>query len=224
MRQLYTLHGIFARFIVVFEGAQLRALLKKAEYAAHVTSSPRPPPPPSAAASASATLSSASVVGQGLPIWGNQNHRSRSTRPNRPQRGGPTGFLFPRPLVTGPGSARLPLSSGTFIPTVGFGDSYRHGADYDAFVLQNGFDLMDTAQLYGTEQQLGKAIAASGRKRGEIFISDKIYQKKSMGANTDRQVQAALRKLGTGYIDTYMVHHSERFIDSGETALLDQTW
>jgi hypothetical protein len=201
LHQLSQINGVFSAFLSLFHGAKFRRLLKRAERAANVVPSGSP--------------KADHVTSGGLPMGTGASSKAGS---------GSAGFLFPRQMVKGAGSGRLPLSSGTSIPAVGFGDSYRHGADYDAFVLQNGFDMMDTAQLYGTEQQLGKAIAASGRKRGEIFISDKIYQKKSMGANTDRQVQAALGKLGTGYIDTYMVHHSERFIDSGETALLDQTW
>jgi diketogulonate reductase-like aldo/keto reductase len=72
--------------------------------------------------------------------------------------------------------------------------------------LEIGVRLIDTAAAYGNEAAVGRAIAASGVPRAEIFITTKL-------ANTDQGFRAAvdacaasLERLGTDYLDAYLIH------------------
>ncbi|KAF7421268.1 hypothetical protein PC9H_011790 [Pleurotus ostreatus] len=74
----------------------------------------------------------------------------------------------------------LTLNNGVKIPAIGLGGGTYHPAERetakDWFLtgLQAGYKLVDVAQIYCTEEGLGKAIKASGIPREELFITTKI--------------------------------------------------
>ncbi|MDT5163914.1 MAG: 2,5-diketo-D-gluconate reductase [Mycobacterium sp.] len=72
--------------------------------------------------------------------------------------------------------------------------------------LEVGYRLIDTAAVYGNEAAVGRAIAASGIPRAELFVTTKI-------ANADQGFQASqdaarvsLDRLGLDYIDLFLIH------------------
>lgn len=109
-------------------------------------------------------------------------------------------------------SAEIPnvaLHDDNTIPALGLGVAELSDADTERAVsaaLEMGVRLIDTAAVYGNEEAVGRAIAASGIPRAEIFVTTKL-------ANADQGFQAgqdafkvSLDKLGLEYVDLYMIH------------------
>jgi len=102
------------------------------------------------------------------------------------------------------------LSSGTSMPIVGFGvfqvdDGATEQAVADA--LAAGYRLIDTAAAYRNEAAVGRAIAASGIPREELFITTKLWVQDAPGeANALRAFDASATRLGLDYLDLYLVH------------------
>jgi len=109
-------------------------------------------------------------------------------------------------------SAEIPnlaLHDDNTIPALGLGVGELSDADTERAVsaaLEMGIRLIDTAAVYGNEEAVGRAIAASGIPRAEIFVTTKL-------ANADQGFQAgqdaikvSLDKLGMEYVDLYMIH------------------
>jgi diketogulonate reductase-like aldo/keto reductase len=72
-----------------------------------------------------------------------------------------------------------------------------------AWALEEGYRLIDTAQAYGNESSVGRAIRSSGIPREEIFLTTKFYP-----GSRDPRVEAekSLGRLGTDYLDLYLIH------------------
>lgn len=115
----------------------------------------------------------------------------------------------------------ISLNDGTTIPQLGFGV---FKVDPDAAerivsdALEVGYRHIDTAAIYGNEIGVGKAIAASGIPRDELYITTKLW-------NTDQGTQSAvdamdlsLEKLGLDYVNLYLIHWPradlDRYLDS----------
>jgi diketogulonate reductase-like aldo/keto reductase len=96
------------------------------------------------------------------------------------------------------------------IPSIGFGTFRLKGNDAYQMVLralQNGYRHIDTAKLYGNEQDVGRAIKDSGVKREEIFITTKIWKDDLKNENRMiKSVKNSLRKLGVDYLDLVLLH------------------
>ncbi|QTZ94986.1 aldo/keto reductase [Streptomyces auratus] len=103
----------------------------------------------------------------------------------------------------------LTLNNGIAMPQLGFG--VWQIEDDQAFTtvgqaLEAGYRSIDTAAIYGNEAGTGKALAASGIPREELFVTTKLW-------NSDHGHDAALRafdtslgKLGLEYVDLYLIH------------------
>uniref|UniRef100_B0T916 Aldo/keto reductase n=1 Tax=Caulobacter sp. (strain K31) TaxID=366602 RepID=B0T916_CAUSK len=72
--------------------------------------------------------------------------------------------------------------------------------------LEAGYRHFDTAQVYGTEQDVGAAIAASGLRRDEVFISTKVWVDNLGDGDLQRSVEASLQKLQVDQVDLLLVH------------------
>ncbi len=81
--------------------------------------------------------------------------------------------------------------------------------------LDNGINFIDTAEIYGTESLVAKAI--SGRKRDEIFIATKVWRSNLDYDSLIKACNRSLRNLKTGYIDLYQVHFPNQRIRISET-------
>ncbi|MCG7202510.1 aldo/keto reductase [Streptomyces arenae] len=75
-----------------------------------------------------------------------------------------------------------------------------------ATALEAGYRSIDTAAIYGNEEGTGKAIAASGVPRADIFVTTKLWNADQGYDATLRAFDASLDKLGLDYLDLYLIH------------------
>ena len=115
----------------------------------------------------------------------------------------------------------ITLNTGTVMPQLGFG-VWQVGDDEAtaavAEALRAGYRSIDTAAGYFNEPGVGRAVAASGIAREDLFITTKL-------ANPDQGRDAALRafdqsvaNLGLDYVDLYLIHwpipHRDRYVET----------
>ena len=99
------------------------------------------------------------------------------------------------------------LNNGTSMPAVGIGTFLMQPDEAEAAVrtaLQSGYRLVDTANAYLNEKAVGRAIRTSGRDRGDIFLSTKLWP--SVYGAADKAIDETLERLGTDYIDLLFLH------------------
>src|SRR6185503_6535732 len=90
------------------------------------------------------------------------------------------------------------------VPALGFGTWALSGqAAYQAtrMVLDLGYRHIDTAQIYGNEAEIGRAIRDSGLPRSEIFLTTKIAPSNLRKADVRRSHEESLRRLGLDQVD-----------------------
>ncbi|MES2073045.1 MAG: 2,5-didehydrogluconate reductase DkgB [Pseudomonadota bacterium] len=72
--------------------------------------------------------------------------------------------------------------------------------------LELGYRVIDTAQIYGNEAEVGQAIAESGVARSELFITTKIWTEHLGRDELIPSLKDSLAKLGTDYLDLTLIH------------------
>ena len=72
--------------------------------------------------------------------------------------------------------------------------------------IKTGYRLIDTAQVYGNEEAVGKAIKASGVPREELFITTKLWISDFSYEAAKEAFNESLRKLDLDYVDLYLLH------------------
>jgi 2,5-diketo-D-gluconate reductase A len=72
--------------------------------------------------------------------------------------------------------------------------------------LASGYRHIDTAAIYENEQGVGEGISASGVSRSEIFLTTKLWNSEQGYDTTLRAFEASLKRLGTDYVDLYLIH------------------
>ena len=104
----------------------------------------------------------------------------------------------------------ITLSDGGKMPAVGFGTWLTVGKDCFDLVtagLRAGLRHIDTSENYANHEEIGKALAASGILRSEIFLADKLsFPHSYSAAGVRKAVAEALRKMQVEYLDLYMLH------------------
>lgn len=105
------------------------------------------------------------------------------------------------PLVT--------LNNGLKMPLLGLGTMTLRGevgirSVADAIAL--GYRLIDTAMIYNSETSVGTGIKQSGIKREELFITSKLWKTDMGYEQAKKGFQTSLDKLGTDYLDLYLIH------------------
>ena len=102
------------------------------------------------------------------------------------------------------------LNNGIKMPMVGFGVFQIHDAKTTQTVVEGaiktGYRLIDTAQVYGNEEAVGKAIKASGVPREELFITTKLWISDFSYEAAKDAFNESLRKLDLDYVDLYLLH------------------
>ncbi|EHS87006.1 Oxidoreductase [Limosilactobacillus gastricus PS3] len=101
------------------------------------------------------------------------------------------------------------LSNGLEMPQLGFGVFQIEPDKTKDVVLEAikvGYRSFDTATAYQNEAQLGQAIQASGIDRAEFFITSKLWVSDANYERAKAGIQASLERLGTDYIDLYLLH------------------
>ena len=120
------------------------------------------------------------------------------------------------------------LSNGLSIPAVGFG-TYKAADGGDDAVLRAaiccGYRHFDTASFYGTEPALGRALAECGLPREDFFLTSKLWKTEMGYGNALRAFDASLARLGTDYLDLYLIHWPRPDLSDPDWAALDlDTW
>ena len=102
------------------------------------------------------------------------------------------------------------LSNGIKMPMVGFGvfqvDDQKVCEQAVLDAIEVGYRSIDTAATYLNEEAVGRAVAASGVKREDLFITTKLWVQDHGYDNTKRAFEKSLRKLGLDYLDMYLIH------------------
>jgi 2,5-diketo-D-gluconate reductase A len=99
------------------------------------------------------------------------------------------------------------LTSGTKMPVLGLGTWQLRGSSAVNAVLRAlevGYRHFDTATAYGNEEQVGQAVAQSGVRREDIFVTTKLPP--SRVGRERETLEASLEALAFGYVDLWLVH------------------
>ncbi|HEX2144010.1 MAG TPA: aldo/keto reductase [Glycomyces sp.] len=106
-------------------------------------------------------------------------------------------------------SAPVSLNDGVVMPRIGYG-TYKVGDDEAQetveTALATGYRLIDTAEMYGNEMGVGRAVAASGLPREEVFLTSKLWNDHHGAEAARAALEGSLERLGTDYLDLYLIH------------------
>jgi 2,5-diketo-D-gluconate reductase A len=115
----------------------------------------------------------------------------------------------------------IQLNSGYTIPQLGFGVFLVDPDEAQRIVedaLEVGYRHIDTAAIYRNEEGVGRAIAASGIPREELFITTKLWNDDQGTDSAHRAIDTSLQKLGLDYVDLYLIHwptpKRDRYLES----------
>ncbi len=121
------------------------------------------------------------------------------------------------------------LPNGRILPRMGLGtwrigdDADKEAKEIDAirYGIGQGIRILDTAEMYGegkSEILLGKAIQGFPRK--ELFLVSKIYPHNCSASRFFSSLEKSLKRLGTDYLDLYLLHWRTGRVDLKETVSL----
>ncbi|MEU4606766.1 aldo/keto reductase [Kribbella sp. NPDC023972] len=103
----------------------------------------------------------------------------------------------------------ITLDNGVEIPQLGLGVWQIENdivTDVVTTAFEAGYRHVDTAAIYGNEAGVGRAIAASGLPRDELFITTKLWNSDQGYDTTLKAFDASLERLGLEYVDLYLIH------------------
>lgn len=106
-------------------------------------------------------------------------------------------------------ASRLRLNQGHEIPMLGLGTYQVPGPDARTSVttgLRAGCRLVDTAQAYRNEHDVGQGIRDSGVPRNELFVTTKLSVANQDQDRAEAAFGESLAKLETGYVDLFLIH------------------
>ncbi|ADJ16599.1 aldo/keto reductase [Halalkalicoccus jeotgali] len=110
---------------------------------------------------------------------------------------------------------------GIEVPALGFGTARMNGYDeqYRAVstALEIGYRHLDTAQMYGSEEAVGSAIADTDLDREELFVTTKLAPGNRDTEAVHDSTAASLERLGMEYVDLLLIHSPNDGIDHEET-------
>ena len=119
---------------------------------------------------------------------------------------------------------RITLNDGTTIPQLGFGVFRVDPEETERIVsdaLEVGYRHIDTAAIYGNEIGVGRAIAASGIPRDELYITTKLWNSDQGTQSAIDAMDLSLEKLGLDHVDLYLIHWPrpdlDRYLESWHT-------
>jgi 2,5-diketo-D-gluconate reductase B len=104
-------------------------------------------------------------------------------------------------------------TQGISLPRLGLGTFRLQGDACRAAVesaLSLGYRHLDTAEMYGNEEAIGAAIAASGVARSELHITTKVWNENLAPDAIRRAIDTSLSKLRLDHVDLYLVHWPAR--------------
>lgn len=109
----------------------------------------------------------------------------------------------------------ITLNNGVEIPQLGLGTFLLEPDDAQAsvtYALDNGYTLIDTANVYVNERAVGRGMRASNKSRDEIFLETKLWPS---FFERETEVDETLERLGVDYIDLMILHQPAGNIIAG---------
>lgn len=103
----------------------------------------------------------------------------------------------------------IQLNDGNFMPQLGFGlwqVTDQEAEEKVLHAIKVGYRSIDSAQIYGNEEGLGRAIHKCGLPRKELFITTKVWNTEHGYDTAMESVEVSLKKLGLDYIDLLLIH------------------
>jgi diketogulonate reductase-like aldo/keto reductase len=99
------------------------------------------------------------------------------------------------------------LSDGNEIPLLGLGvwqvPDGPECVNAVRWALELGYRHIDTAQAYGNEESVGRALRESGVPREDLFLTTKFFPRHRDPA---AEAEQSLRRLGVDQVDLYIIH------------------
>jgi diketogulonate reductase-like aldo/keto reductase len=109
--------------------------------------------------------------------------------------------------VDAPAEQTRTLADGHTIPVLGLGvwqvDNGAECVNAVRWALEAGYRHIDTAQAYGNEESVGRALRESGVAREDVFVTTKFYPG---GKDPAAEVEGSLKRLGLDHVDLYIIH------------------
>ena len=118
------------------------------------------------------------------------------------------------------------LNNGIPMPMLGFGTNTLNGPTCVRSVsdaISVGYRLIDTAKVYGNEEFVGAGIKQSGINREELFITSKLWVDDSGYDSSKKAFETTLNKLGTEYLDLYLIHRPRGDVNGSWKAMEELT-
>ena len=120
------------------------------------------------------------------------------------------------------------LNTDMKIPCVGFG-TYKAAEGNNVEILKTaieaGYRYFDTASFYQTEEFVGQAIRESNLPREDFFLVSKMWKDEMGYQQTKDALEKSLKRLGTDYLDIYLIHWPRPSADCENWKELDlETW
>jgi 2,5-diketo-D-gluconate reductase A len=103
----------------------------------------------------------------------------------------------------------IALNDGHEIPQLGFGVFQIPPPETEAAVrsaLDAGYRHIDTAEMYGNEEGVGRAVRAAGLDRGEVYITSKLNNGYHRPDDARRAFETTLEALGYDHVDLFLIH------------------
>ena len=111
------------------------------------------------------------------------------------------------PDATTEGGQIRALADGNEVPTLGLGvwqvPNGPECVNAVRWALELGYRHIDTAQAYGNEESVGRALRESGLPRGDVFVTTKFYPG---GRDPAAEAERSLKRLGLDHVDLYIIH------------------
>ncbi|KAG2499444.1 hypothetical protein HYH03_002391 [Edaphochlamys debaryana] len=107
-------------------------------------------------------------------------------------------------------SREVALPTGFTMPSVGLG-VYRSAPGQETYAavlgaLRLGYRHIDTAQVYGNEADVGRAVRDSGVPREEVFVTTKVWRDAFGFEHALASVRSSLARSGLAYLDCALLH------------------
>jgi 2,5-diketo-D-gluconate reductase B len=118
-----------------------------------------------------------------------------------------------------PPKASVLEAHGARMPAIGFGtmELPHRPAELVAAAIEAGYRHIDTARKYGTEENVGEGISASGVARSELFVTTKVTEENAREVDFLRSAETSLKALGLDYVDLLLVHWPQPKVPFSET-------
>ncbi len=112
------------------------------------------------------------------------------------------------------------LNNGKQIPKLGLGTWLIEDSKVDQVVLDAlslGYRHIDTAQAYGNEAGIGKALKETNISREKIYVASKIAAEIKTYEEASKSIDETLNKLGLAYIDQMIIHSPQPWVEVNQS-------